>query len=84
MHNNLLINILGWIGGVLVLSAYLLVSTGRVKGNSVPFQSLNIAGAVLLIVNSAWFGAYPSVGVNVFWIAIAVYSLVKKPAREQP
>jgi len=77
MHNNVFINVLGWIGGILVLIAYWLVSTGRVRGNSLLFQSLNICGSVCLIINSAYFGAFPSVGVNVFWIIIAFYSLFK-------
>jgi len=71
------INILGWTGVALLLLAYALVSSKRCEGDSALYQSLNIIGALLLIINSFYFGAYPSVGVNVAWIGIAVFTLVK-------
>jgi hypothetical protein len=73
----LLINILGWTGVAMLLLAYALVSTRRCEGDSVSYQTLNIIGALLLIVNSCFFGAYPSVGVNIAWIVIALFTLIK-------
>jgi hypothetical protein len=73
----LLINILGWTGVALLLLAYALVSTRRVEGDSFTYQVLNIVGALLLIANSFYFGSYPSVGVNIAWIGIALYTLIK-------
>ena len=78
----LLINILGWTGDALLLLAYALVSSKRCAGDSALYQSLNILGALLLIINSFYFSAYPSVGVNVAWVGIAVFTLVKT-ARKQ-
>lgn len=71
------INVCGWIGAIMVLSAYFLVSTRRVSGDSVFFQLLNLIGSALIIVNSFHFGAFPSVVVNGVWILIAVYALVR-------
>ena len=73
------IDALGWCGAVVVLLAYALVSTRRVEGDSVLYQMLNIVGAALLITNTVYLGAYPSAFVNVIWIAIAGYSLFKRP-----
>ena len=78
----ILINILGWTGVALLLLAYALVSSKRCAGDSILYQSLNIIGALLLIINSFYFSAYPSVGVNVAWVGIAVFTLVKT-ARKQ-
>lgn len=76
MNLPLVISILGWIGAALVLLAYGLVSIQWLKGNSIGYQALNVAGAIFLIINSYSAGAYPSVGVNVVWVGIAAYTLL--------
>ncbi len=78
MSNNLLIDIAGWMGVAALLLAYAAVSTRRLAGDSTTYQLLNAAGSGLLIVNSFYYGAYPSVGVNVAWIGIAVYTLARR------
>ena len=80
MGGDLLVDVTGWIGVVALLVAYGLVSTKRMEGDSVAYQALNAVGAALLIVNSFYYGAYPSVGINVIWIGIAVYALGRKRA----
>jgi hypothetical protein len=77
MAPNFLIDVVGWVGVAGLLLAYVLVSTKRIEGDSVPYQALNLLGAALLIVNSFYYGAYPSVGVNVVWIGIAIYALMR-------
>jgi hypothetical protein len=72
------IDILGWIGAVVVLTAYLLVSSNKIDGKSVIFQLLNLIGASLLIINTVALKAYPSAFVNVIWSGIAIYFLVRK------
>ena len=71
-----MINLLGWSGVVMLLLAFALVSSKRCEGDSVVYQSLNITGALLLIINSCYFGAYPSVGVNIAWVGIALVTLI--------
>jgi hypothetical protein len=78
MMDNFLIDVVGWAGVAALLVAYVLVSTKRMEGDSMGYQLLNMAGAALLIANSFYYGAYPSVGVNVIWIGIAVFALVRK------
>lgn len=77
----LLINVTGWIGTGLLLLAFYLVSTRRTQGDTGLYQSLNILGSGLLIVNSFYYGALPSVGVNIAWIAIAMFALLRKYTR---
>ena len=72
-----LIDVAGWVGVVALLVAYGLVSTRRIEGDSAAYQLLNLAGAALLIVNSFYYGAFPSVGINLVWIGIAIYALVR-------
>jgi hypothetical protein len=77
MTTNLLVDIVGWIGALLLLVAYALISAGRTHGRSFFYQGLNLAGSLGLIVNSTFYTAYPSTFVNVFWIGIAVVTSVK-------
>ena len=71
------VNVLGWIGVVALLAAYWLVSTQKATGDSRTYQGMNLVGAMLVLVNSSYYGAYPSVGVNAVWIAIGAYTLAK-------
>jgi hypothetical protein len=75
------IDLIGWLGALLVLFAYLMVSTRRWDGDSRVYQGLNFLGGLCLIANTLYFGAYPSSIVNFVWVAIAVYTLVlrRKP-----
>ncbi len=72
---NIFIDIIGWVGAVLVVSAYLLITTNKLKIASKLYQLMNLLGAAGIIVNSLSYGAYPSVAVNVVWIFIAFYGL---------
>ncbi len=76
-HNNLLIDILGWIGAIGLLAAYVLISAKKVEGDSTSYQLLNLVGSFFLILNTLYYGAYPSSFLNLFWIAVALYALRK-------
>jgi hypothetical protein len=71
------IDAIGWIGAVLVLIAYGLLSVKWMEGNTLSYQALNAAGAVMLVINSYYLGAYPSVGVNAAWVGIAAITLLR-------
>jgi|YNPBryunderm2012_1023409.scaffolds.fasta_scaffold00029_18 hypothetical protein len=81
MENNLIINLAGWSGALMLLLAYLLVSTRRLAGDSFLYQLLNLAGSACLLLNAYHFGAYPSVGVNSVWIGIALFTIIKSQSR---
>jgi len=73
----------GWIGALLLLTAYFLVSVRRLAGNGVPFQVLNIGGSIGLASASAAGGVWPSVAVNAVWIGIGVVILIKHAVRRR-
>jgi hypothetical protein len=75
MYMQLLIDLLGWTGAVCLLLAYFLVSRKKLVGDSLNYQLLNLAGGALLTINSLYYGAFPSVAVNVVWIGIALFTL---------
>ena len=71
----ILIEAAGWSGAVLILGAYILLSLGRLQGNSPAYQWANVIGAAGFILNSGYHGAIPSVAINVLWVAIGVFAL---------
>ena len=65
----------GWLAAGLFLLSYILVSTGRLQGQSRAYQWLNVVGAIGFVINSGWNGAYPSAAVNVVWAMIGLGTL---------
>lgn len=74
------IDAFGWLGALGVLWAYFISSTQNVLENRVLFvryQILNIVGAAGLLVNSFYYGAVPSVIVNLIWAGIGLFSVLR-------
>ncbi len=71
-------DLLGWVGTILYLIAYYLVSIKKVEGDSLSYQSMNIVAGVLLVINTFYWRAYPSLGLNAAWIAIGLFTLGRK------
>jgi hypothetical protein len=76
-----LVDVAGWIGMALLIGAYALVTTGRILGPSLRFQLMNLVGGALLMVNSAWYGAWPSAALNLVWVVIGTTGLVRARLR---
>jgi len=74
----IIIDIGGWIGAVMLLLAYFLVSSKRVGGTSTRYQSLNVVGSVLVGTNAFYYSALPSFGINVVWIGIGITALASR------
>lgn len=74
---SLVIDITGWIGGIALIVAYGLVSQKRIDPQSLSYHALNIFGALLLIVNTYYYGAYPSTAVSVVWVFVGIYYIFK-------
>lgn len=71
------VEVIGWAAAAVLLSAYLLLTAGRVTASSRLYQWLNVLAGAGLILNSGWNGAYPSVAINVVWMVIGFYGLIK-------
>lgn len=72
-----LVDVAGWLGAGALLSAYALVSSGRLRGRAIGFQLLNLAGAVGLLVNGVYHGAWPSAGLNSVWLVVGLTALTR-------
>jgi hypothetical protein len=69
------VEVSGWAGAALLLGAYALLSAGKVRAESMSYQLMNVLGSAGFIVNSGWYGAYPSAAMNLIWIGIGLYAL---------
>ena len=69
-------DVMGWIGMVLVLLAYILLSTGKIK-NGMLYQLLNLFAGIFMAIGlfpkNAWF----SFTLQVVWALVAIISIVK-------
>ncbi len=77
------VEVAGWAGASLILAAYLLLSMGRVTGQSLLYQGMNVAGAAGFIVNGWWHGAVPSAVLNVVWMMIGGVALWRITSRRR-
>lgn len=78
----MIFDILGWIGMFLVLLAYGLLSTNRIKQGKL-YQILNLIAAVCMAIGllpkNAWF----SFALQIAWGLIAIVALVKIVKKEE-
>jgi hypothetical protein len=65
----------GAVGTIMLLVAYFLGSTGRLRVSGGPYQWLNLIAAFILLVYSALFGAWMNVVLEVVWGGTAANAL---------
>lgn len=75
LSTQLLIEIAGWSGAVIILIAYGLLSADKLSSKSGLYQWMNVVGAAGFVINSGSKGAYPSAVLNLIWIAIAIFAV---------
>ena len=71
------VEVVGWLGASLILFAYLLLSAGKLTGQSLVYQGMNVVGAAGFIVNGWWHGALPSATLNVLWLMIGLFASIR-------
>ena len=71
----LAVEVVGWTGALLILLAYLLISAGKLTGQSPLYQWMNVFGAAGFVVNGWWHRALPSAALNVLWMLIGGFAL---------
>ena len=77
MTLDVFMEVAGWIGAILILLGYGLLSAGKLDAKSPSYQWLNVVGALGFIANSSWNGAWPSAALNVIWVGIGVVALAR-------
>lgn len=72
---HIMIDIIGWVGAISLLAAYLLISNGKLSAKTYGYQGLNLLGSVCLIINSYSYGTIPLVALNTTWLLIGLYTI---------
>ena len=75
---NYFIEIIGWIGAVLIVGAYFFNINGKLKSSSMIYIISNLMGGVFFTINTYVHQAYPSMIVNIIWVIIAIAAILKK------
>jgi hypothetical protein len=75
---NNLVEILGYFGMFLCLSAYTLNVLGKVSSDSLYYLLANGFGGAFLVLNSYYHWAFPSAIENAVWASIAFLGLLKR------
>jgi len=68
-------DVLGWIGGLLVAGGYALVSARRIDPHSRAFQGMNVLGGVLLGTACLVQGSLPSACLNAVWVTVGLKTM---------
>jgi hypothetical protein len=71
------VDIIGWAGMIVLVSAYLLVSNNKIDAQTKTYQGLNIFASTCLIINTGYYGAYPAMTLNVVWVLMGLFFLTK-------
>lgn len=74
----ILIEIIGFSGMILCISAYALNVRGSLNADSKYYLMANTVGGVFLVLNSLWHWALPSAFENAVWASIALLGILKR------
>lgn len=67
----ILFELFGWIGTVLIVYAYYLISSKKLKPTSKKYLYMNLFGSFLLGLNVLERGAYPALFLQIVWFFIS-------------
>jgi hypothetical protein len=65
----------GLLGVVLVLLAYFLLQAGRLRGNALPYQLLNAAGALFVLLSLLYAFNLPAFLMELAWVLVSIYGI---------
>lgn len=74
------VDVIGWAGAAALLLAYALVTRHPAAAAGRRYLLLNLAGSAGLAANGAVHAAWPSAGLNLAWLAIALAALGRSHA----
>lgn len=70
-------NIIGLIGVVLTLGAYMLLQMRRIDPKAIPFSFCNMLGSLLVTISLLYYWNLASLIIEGAWVIISFYGLIK-------
>lgn len=74
---NKAINAFGWVGAILLLSAFAASSYGYLQQSDAVYQLMNLVGATGIAAQAYKRRAYPATALNVVWALVALIALFR-------
>ncbi len=74
---NILAEIAGWYGAIVIVLAYVLVSFEVIPASGATYQLLNLSGAIGITAIAVVKKVRQSIVLNIFWAVIAVIALAR-------
>jgi hypothetical protein len=68
---------IGWIGTILILGAYVLVSFSILSATGLIYQLMNLFGALGIVVDTYFKKDKPPEALNIVWLVIALFAIIK-------
>lgn len=75
--------ILGWLGLLLMLLSYYLLSDKKLKATGDLYQGMNFFGALFLGINAYSLDNWPIVALEIFWIIISIQTIYKARTKKR-
>lgn len=69
--------LIGWLGVVLFVIAYLLLSLEKLSAERSTYHLMNMLGGLALVINAIHISDHPTIVVNGIWGLIALGALLK-------
>ncbi|KAF0238955.1 MAG: hypothetical protein FD181_678 [Prolixibacteraceae bacterium] len=69
--------LVGWIGAVTFVIAYLFLSIKILSPDKILYHALNAIGGLCLTISSDYYKDTPGFFVNLIWMCIALYSIFR-------
>jgi hypothetical protein len=76
IKNNIFLEIFGWYGTFAIVLAYILISFNLLKADSLPYQILNITGALGIVFSSLAKKNYQPVVLNLIWFITGLIAFI--------
>ena len=73
--------LIGWIGAIMLVSTYFLLNRGFFIATSRRYQLFNLIASFLLGWSAISYKAWFSVTLNLFWVIVSLYGLVKATSK---
>ena len=68
---------LGWLGVIILVSGYALMSFDVIEADSLTYPAINLAGAVCIMLYAFKRKSKQTFLLNVFWAGVATISIIK-------
>ncbi len=72
-----LIQVAGWYGVLAILCAYILLSLGILAPTALPYQLLNLTGALGIIIETRYRRDLQPLVLNIVWLCAAAVALFR-------